>query len=187
MQIKTDSGETITVNTETVKAVNSGSSGGSNNNSSSNPNSSAPKQNNNSYSQPSSKPSSNNSSKPSNGNNSSQSSKTWHEAEYEYIKHPAETKKIWVVDKAAYTYEEPVYETQNRAICYGCGADITDNIDAHMEAHALSGDGASYGVQLRQVQTGMKTVSVPEQGHYETQTVKEAWTEKKLIREAGWY
>lgn len=171
VQIRTDSGETITVNTETVKAVNSGSSGGSNNNSSSNPNSSAPKQNNNSYSQPSSKP----------------SSKTWHEAEYEYIKHPAETKKVWVVDKAAYTYEEPVYEEQWRTICNGCGADITGNSTAHLKAHALNDEPGGYHVEPIEVQTGTKTVTVPEQGHYETQVVKEAWTEKKLVKEAGYY
>ena len=37
------------------------------------------------------------------------------------------------------------------------------------------------------VQVGTRTVNVPEESHYETKIVKEAWTEKKLIREAGWY
>jgi len=37
------------------------------------------------------------------------------------------------------------------------------------------------------VQVGTKTINVPEESHYETKIAKEAWTEKKLIREAGWY
>ena len=77
--------------------------------------------------------------------------KTYHEAEYEYIQHSAETERVKVVDCEAYSYEEPVYEQKWSMICWG------------------------------------KTVNVPEESHYETKIVKEAWTEKKLIRAAGWY
>lgn len=99
-------------------------------------------------------------------------SKTWHEAVYEYT-------EVWVVDKAAYTYEEPVYEEQWRTICNDCGADITGNPGPHCVEHLLDGGKGSYRAEPREVQTGSKTVTVPEEGHYETQ--------KKLVREAGYY
>ena len=37
------------------------------------------------------------------------------------------------------------------------------------------------------IQSGTKTVEVPEQGHWETKIIKEAWTEKVLVKEAGYY
>lgn len=116
-------------------------------------------------------------------------SKIWHEAVYEYIDHPAVTEQVWVVDTPATTYEEPVYETQWRTICNACGADITGNISSHGRYHQELGnwENFSYGAKPTQVQTGTKTVTVPEQGHYETKVVKEAWTEKKLVKEAGYY
>lgn len=88
--------------------------------------------------------------------------------------------EVWVVDKAAYTYEEPVYETQWVYVCNTCGADI-NNVVSHMLYHEEIGDfeNFSYASRPKQVQTGTKTVTVPEQGHYETQ--------KKLVREAGYY
>lgn len=95
---------------------------------------------------------------------------------------------MWVVDKAAYIYEEPVYEERWRTICYICGEDITDNLIEHRRNHLLNGEGsAGYGNELKQVQVGTKTITVPEEGHYETKVIKEAWTEKKLVREAGYY
>ena len=118
--------------------------------------------------------------------------KTWHEAEYKTVNHPAETKKIWVVDKEAYSYEEPVYKTVNYgAICWGCDQVLDgmsmEEIRNHMKAHHANGEETGYHSGNRTVQTGTKTVNVPEEGHYETQVVKEAWTEKVLVREAGWY
>lgn len=114
-------------------------------------------------------------------------SKIWHEAVYEYIEHPAVTEQVWVVDKAAYTYEEPVYETQWRTICNDCGADITGNAVSHAGLELKNGGKGSYRAEPREVQIGTKTVTVPEEGHYETRVVKEAWTEKKLVKEAGYY
>ncbi|MGN0442472.1 MAG: leucine-rich repeat protein [Acutalibacteraceae bacterium] len=96
----------------------------------------------------------------------------YNEAVYEYT-------EVWVVDKAAYTYEEPVYETIGVSICNACGADITGNPSPHLKQHALNDENASYHSEYKKVQTGTKTVTVPEQGHYETQ--------KKLVREAGYY
>ncbi len=149
------------------------------NNSSSNKNNSTGSSTTNKNNSSSSKPTS--SSSASSTNKQESSNKTWHEAEYEYINHPAETKKVWVVDKEAYTYEEPVYEEQGRAICKRCNADITDNIDHIFDCNS------SYKITSVKIQVGTKTVEVPEEGHWETVVVKEAWTEKILVKESGWY
>ena len=85
------------------------------------------------------------------------------------------TEKVKVVDKEAYTYEEPVYEEHGRAICNDCGADITDlggsGMAHHCADHAENGGKGSYRVEDRQVQVGTKTVTVPEKSHYETKTI----------------
>lgn len=173
--------------------------------------------------------------------------KTWHEAVYEYIEHPAETEQVWVVDQEASTTEVPVYLKTVRDICNVCGEDITDNFE-HLDNHILSGEGGSWHTELiwcyygtsewvvknedagnteriladdgkyhsigylgakkanEEAQEMMnnlyatgeykfsdgggivyKIETTPEQGHYETVVVKEAWTEKVLVREAGWY
>ena len=109
--------------------------------------------------------------------------KTWHNAEYRTVHHPAETKQVKVVDQEGYSYEEPVYAW--RTFCNVCGADITENCQSHMKGHALAGEGGRYHDDY--VQVDSKTVTVPEQSHMETVTVKEAWTERVLVREAGWY
>ena len=78
-------------------------------------------------------------------------------------------------------------------ICWGCGADVgndrmtNEERDEHMYQHILNGEPDGYHSGYITVQTGTKTVNVPEESHYETRIVKEAWTEKKLIRAAGWY
>ena len=109
--------------------------------------------------------------------------KTWHNAEYRTVYHPAETKQVKVVDQEGYSYEEPVYAW--RTFCNVCGADITENCQIHMKEHALAGEGGRYHDDYVQVDT--KTITVPEQSHTETVVVKEAWTERVLVREAGWY
>ncbi|MEE1155390.1 MAG: hypothetical protein UH241_09565, partial [Acutalibacteraceae bacterium] len=114
-------------------------------------------------------------------------SKVWHEAEYKTVHHPAETKKVWVVDQEGYTYEEPVYEEHGVTICNNCEIDITNNCTAHMKQHALNRESASYRDEWREVQVGTKTITVEEKGHWETQVVKEAWDEQVLIKEAGYY
>ena len=120
-----------------------------------------------------------------NSGGNSTSSKTWHDAEYEYIEHPAEYKDVWVVDQEAYSYEEPVYETQYRTICNQCGTDITGWVADHMQAN--EGSCWSYRSSPVKVQTGTQTVYVDEVGHWERQKVNDAWTEKRLVREAGYY
>ena len=79
--------------------------------------------------------------------------------------------QVKVVDKEAYTYEEPIYEKQKRAICNDCGADISDNLD-HIfdEMKNNSSAKGSYSVKTVNVQVGTKTVTVPEKFHYETKT-----------------
>lgn len=109
--------------------------------------------------------------------------KTWHNAVYKTVNHPAETKEVKVVDHEAYTYEEPIYGW--RTFCNVCGADITENCQSHMKEHALAGEGGRYHDDY--VQVDSNTISVPEESHTETRVVKEAWTEKILVREAGWY
>ena len=78
--------------------------------------------------------------------------------------------QVKVVDKEAYTYEEPVYEKHNRTICKVCGADITDNCSEHNKQHALNGEPVSYHNVWVNVQVGTKTVTVPEKSHYETKS-----------------
>ena len=158
------------------------------NNSSNSSNSSSTGQ----ISKPSSGSSSNNSSsqsKPSSGSGSSSSSKpepaptpqpatkdphegkTWHEAEYK-------TEKVWVVDEEACTWQRPIYEEHEAAICNTCGAEITDNLD-HIFEHMDKGENGSYRCETVRTLVGYETVNEPEVGHYETKTT--------LVRAEGWY
>lgn len=225
--------------------------------------------------------------------------KTWHEAVYKDVYHPAVTEQVWVVDQEASTEKVPVYWERTRTICNGCGMDITDDCTEHGKNHALNGEVSNYhseyiwciydtdewvvknedagnmervlsddgkyhsigylgakeankeaqemmnslfGTEDYEFQTRYlvrchscgetlmdiiadtdtktyeeakklweeheaaheakgerheggywisnvlsKIETTPEQGHYETVVVKEAWTEKVLVREAGWY
>ena len=72
--------------------------------------------------------------------------------------------QVKVVDKKAYTYEEPIYEKHDRTICNRCGADITDNLEHIFECNS------NYHNEWRDIQVGTKTVTVPEKSHYETTT-----------------
>lgn len=206
VEVKTQSGETVRVKADDVKSANVSNqkvqeAAHRNNNSSSSVGNSgsSSKQNNGQTSN--------------NKSNNNQSSaadphagKTYHEAVYKtvnhpaetkVVNHPAETKEVKVVDREAYTYEEPVYETQEIIICNVCGADITNNKVSHLKAHALNDEGGGHHVETRQIQTGTTTVTVPEEYHYETVVikeawsetvvVKEAWTEKVLVKKEGWY
>ena len=128
-------------------------------------------------------------SKPSSGSGSSSSSKpeptptpqpatkdphegkTWHEAEYK-------TEKVWVVDEEACTWQRPIYEEHDAAICNTCGAEITDNLD-HIFEHMDKGENGSYRCETVRTLVGYETVNEPEVGHYETKTT--------LVRAEGWY
>ena len=69
----------------------------------------------------------------------------------------------WVVDKAAWTEEQPVYDNDERSICNTCGADIT----GFSVKHLIDTDHSGYHAEFKQVQTGTKTIQHEEQGHYE--------------------
>lgn len=194
IEITNEDGKTVEIDTAQVKAVTSdtGKSNSSESSKSTSKTSTASSSTNKNSSSSSKTESSSNTSNKNNSSTSSsssksESSKVWHEAVYKTVNHPAETKKVWVVDKAAYTYEEPIYEERDRTICNECGADITENLIPHMKNHILNGENGSYRNEWVNVQVGTKTVEVPEEGHWETKVVKEAWTEKVLVKEAGYY
>ena len=144
-----------------------------------------------SQSKPSGGSSSNSSqSKPSSGSGSSSSSKpepapatqpatkdphegkTWYEAEYK-------TEKVWVVDVPAHSWQCPIIESRDVAICNTCGAEITDCYGEHMKEHMQKGENGSYRCETIDEIVGYETVNEPEQGHYETKTT--------LVRAEGWY
>lgn len=85
------------------------------------------------------------------------------------------TEKVKVVDKKAYTYEEPVYEEHDRTICNDCGADLTNMSESelthHCGNHLLNGGKGSYRNEWVNVQVGTKTVTVPEKSHYENKVI----------------
>lgn len=182
VKIKTDDGKTVEVSADDIKKADSKNSTDNNGSSSS---SSKTNQSTSSKSDNSGSSSSGSSSK--SDTPKQDDGKTYHEAVYKTVHHEAVTEQVWVVDEAAYSYEEPVYEIQNRTICNTCGADITGNTNAHGKSHMLNDENFSYSIKPIEVQSGTKTVNVPEQGHYETKTIKEAYDEKVLVKEAGWY
>ncbi len=213
VKVKTDDGKEVEVSTENVKSAKNNekkvdeakTSSNSNNNSSSNKkNSSSSSKSNNSSSKSSSNSSKSNKSSDSStsSKNNSGSSKTdsgsssksdehagkkYYEAQYKTIEHPAEYKNVKVIDEEAYSYEVAQYEEEDHIICNVCGADITGNKTPHLRAHALADEGSGWHVTTTDVFIGYKTINVPEKSHTEKQLVKEAWTEKVLVRAAGWY
>lgn len=194
VEVKTEDGKTMTVSVSEVSTANENNSKintSTSSKSTSKTSTASSSTNKNSSSSSKTESSSNtsnkNNSSTSSSSSKSESSKVWHEAVYKTVNHPAETKKVWVVDKAAYTYEEPIYEERDRTICNECGADITENLIPHMKNHILNGENGSYRNEWVNVQVGTKTVEVPEEGHWETKVVKEAWTEKVIVKEAGYY
>ncbi|WP_302193378.1 hypothetical protein [uncultured Ruminococcus sp.] len=129
-------------------------------------------------------------SKPSSGSGSSSSSKpepaptlqpatkdphegkTWHEAEYK-------TEKVWVVDVPAHTWQCPIIESRDVAICNTCNKEIVGDAGEHMYEHMQKGENGSYRCEAIDEIVGYETVNEPEQGHYETKTT--------LVRAEGWY
>ena len=98
----------------------------------------------------------------------------WHDPVYE---------KKWVVDQAAWdeTVSEPIYEMVEKAICNGCGADITNNIDGHIYSALESGNYNCGGWHSEwiQEQTGTNTHTIhhDEVGHWEEVLVQEGYWE----------
>ena len=98
--------------------------------------------------------------------------KTWHEAEYK-------TEKVWVVDVPAHTWQCPIIESRDVAICNTCNKEIVGDAGEHMYEHMQKGENGSYRCETIDEIVGYETVNEPEQGHYETKTT--------LVRAAGWY
>ncbi len=76
-------------------------------------------------------------------------------------------KQQWVVDQAAWSEEVPITEQKVISVCNTCGADITGFAGQHTREHTLAGEGGSYRTEVKQVQTGTRTIHHKEQGHYE--------------------
>ena len=173
-------------NAQSSKTNNSSNSGQTSKNNSPSGNTNKPASNSGSSS-------SSSQSKPSGGSGSSSSSKpatkdphegkTWHEAIYEEVYHPAETTQEWV----PYYIDAPIYEYHDAAICNTCGAEITDCYGEHMKEHMQKGENGSYRCETVKEIVGYEKVEVLELGHYETKVINEAYTEKRLVQEAGWY
>ena len=178
VEIKNEKGETVKVDSSEVKKANQNkvkvdsyptnsssqkkdtSTSGKNNNSSSKSNTSksdSKKDTSSSSKAESSKPES----------SKSEPKPTQHTHSWKDITKATQVK---VVDQEAYTYEEPIYDEQIRTICKVCGADITGFASEHNEQHALNGEPVSYKAERREIQTGTKTITVPEKSHYETKT-----------------
>lgn len=113
------------------------------------------------------------SSKPSNSSNSSNSNSSkpaehthnW-VALYKTVNVPEKGHNEQVLVQAAYDEQVPQYQDLERSICNQCGADITNNIDAHFKS---SWDCYAYHMELQQVLTGYKTVH--HEAVYETRYV----------------
>ena len=148
---------------ETAKADSSNKSNSSEskkNNTASTTNTSSNKNNTGS----SSKPSNNNSS---NSNNSKPAEHThnW-VAQYKTVNVPEKGHNEQVLVQDAYDEQVPVTEMKEFSICNQCGADITNNIDAHFKS---SWDCSGYHSEWREVVTGYQTVH--HEAVYETRYV----------------
>lgn len=101
-----------------------------------------------------SKPS-NNSGSSSNSSNSKHAEHThnW-VAQYKTVNVPEKGHNEQVLVQAAYDEQVPQYQDLERSICNQCGADITNNIDAHFKS---SWDCSGYHMEFQQVLTGYKT------------------------------
>ena len=151
-----------TTNTSSNKN-NTSSSSKPSNSSSNNSNTSKPS-NNSSNNSGTSKPSNNS------GSNSSSSKPAEHThdwvAQYKTVNVPEKGHNEQVLVQAAYDEQVPQYQDLERSICNQCGADITNNIDAHFKS---SWDCSGYHMEFQQVLTGYKTVH--HEAVYETRYV----------------
>lgn len=120
----------------------------------------------------------------SNKNNSSSSSSKPAEhkhdwvAQYKTVNVPEKGHNEQVLVKDAWDEQVPQYQSVERSICNQCGADITNNIDAHFKS---SWDCSGYHMELQQVLTGYKTVH--HDAVYETRYVVDspATTKQELV------
>lgn len=139
--------------TNTSSNKNNTSSSSKPSNSSSNNSSTSKPSNNSSNNSSSSKPS-NNSGSSSNSSKPAEHTHNW-VAQYKTVNVPEKGHNEQVLVQAAYDEQVPQYQDLERSICNQCGADITNNIDAHFKS---SWDCSGYHMEFQQVLTGYKTV-----------------------------
>lgn len=139
--------------TNTSSSKNNTSSSSKPSNSSSNNSSTSKPSNNSSNNSSSSKPS-NNSGSSSNSSKPAEHTHNW-VAQYKTVNVPEKGHNEQVLVQAAYDEQVPQYQDLERSICNQCGADITNNIDAHFKS---SWDCSGYHMEFQQVLTGYKTV-----------------------------
>ena len=153
---------------ETAKAdtSNKSNSSESKKNNTASTNSSSNKNNSSSNSsKPSSKPSNSSNSSNSNSSKPAEHTHNW-VAQYKTVNVPEQGHNEQVLVQAAYDEQVPQYQDLERSICNQCGADITNNIDAHFKS---SWDCYGYHMEFQQVLTGYKTVH--HEAVYETRYV----------------
>lgn len=105
------------------------------------------------------------SSKPSNSSNSSNSNSSkpaehthnW-VALYKTVNVPEKGHNEQVLVQAAYDEQVPITEMKAHDICNVCGADITNNVTAHTQAHALAYEGGGWHTEWKEEVTGYQTV-----------------------------
>lgn len=151
-----------TTNTSSNKN-NTSSSSKPSNSGSNNSNTSKPS-NNSSNNSSSSKPSNNSGSNP-NNSKPAEHTHNW-VAQYKTVNVPEKGHNEQVLVQDAYDEQVPQYQDLERSICNQCGADITNNIDAHFKS---SWDCSGYHMEFQQVLTGYKTVH--HEAVYETRYV----------------
>lgn len=101
----------------------------------------------------------------------------------EEIVHPEEGHWEEVVVTPEQVKEVPVYESQPRAICNGCGKDITGFEWDHLEEQMLAGnmECSGYTVIYKDVQVGTKKDVIPAVKEKKWIVDKPAWTETKVV------
>ncbi len=82
--------------------------------------------------------------------------------------------QVWVVDREAQTVELPIYETRERTVCNGCGADISGFASEHIGNRENVN---CYGCRTEayEVIVGYQTIEEPEEGHWEQVLVSEGY------------
>ncbi len=109
---------------------------------------------------------------------------------YDYIPHEEVKENVWVVDKAA--WEEPVYTKYYVCLqceygeCEYCNKNglrqnefnSRDELEEHQYNCAVSGGLCSNSTTRKKI---TDYIHHDEEGHYETVTISEAYTEKKLV------
>lgn len=100
-----------------------------------------------------------------------------HDAEYRTVHHDAVTEEVKVTDSQAWT--ENIY--RDWCVCNECGykTESYDALDRHFwDSHDYECSGYHTETVLE------KTVEHPEEWHYETRTVSEAYDEQVLVKQA---